>query len=72
MKFGAKNDAGFEDAYLNDYVTCKDDSVHNVALDRCMSTPRQINTDLMIIAVTALKCELAKHNQTNLRQFQLT
>jgi len=72
MKFGAQNDTGFEDAYLNDYVTREDDSVHNVTLDGYMSTPWQINTDLMIIPVTALKCELKKHNQSNPRQFQIT
>jgi hypothetical protein len=60
----AQTDAGFEVAYLNDHVTCEDGSADNVLLDGCMSTPCQINRDLMITAVTASNCKLTKCNIT--------
>ena len=66
MKFDDQTDAEFEDAYLNEHVTCEDDSVDNAILDGYTHTTCQINSDLMITAVTATTSKSTKHNPANL------
>jgi len=36
IKFGEQTDAGFQDAYFSDHVTCEDDSSENDILEGCM------------------------------------